>query len=196
MPLPVRLRLMVDFTDPNLLDEIRYELLEHQTACEVPKCTSQAVMPYRNDHSVIFICEPHDAIIQQSAANPDSKRAMNKLLSEGMYSGLLNKSYVHANNNSGFVLEELVEAHVMEGERRVKLAKQDVAAERRKIRKAINESNVRIGAPDEALIVARQAPTRSPATAVHTASIVAPATPGALSTAAPAQLPFPDFELM
>lgn len=196
MPLPVRLKLMVDFTDPNLLDEIRYELLEHKTACEVSKCTSQAVIPYRNDHSVIFICEPHDAIIQQAAANPDSKRAMNKLLTEGMYAGLLNKSYVHANNSSGFILEELVEAHVMEGERRVKLAKQDIAAERRKIRKAINESNVRIGAPDEALIVARQAPTRSPATAVHTASIVAPATPEALSTAAPAQLPFPDFTLM
>lgn len=207
MPLPIRLKLLVPFTD-EILDEIRYELEERGTVCEYPKCTSQAVLPYRNSHSLLFVCEEHDRLTKTAAKDPKSKFAMDRFLSEAMYEGMLSKSYVHLNNKSGFVLEEMVEA--FEAEAATAVAKQAVHAskQQRELRKAFNESKIRVGAPDDDLMTGRQrndlrermgkprigSPTvQRTLPTVHTADLITTPTPDFII---PAPLPFPDFDFL
>lgn len=209
MPLPAKLKLRVEFTD-ELLREIREELIERGTVCEMPSCGGQAVFPYRNDRSVMYVCEDDKARIESV---PASQRAQfDKRLSETMYRGMLAKSFVFMNNESGFKLEELVEDFKRQVAALDKSAARLESEQRREIRRVQQESQARIGAPDDELMTGRQRqdlrrqmgqPTRGPerktptVKAVPTAHLVTHTQPPMVEyPAAEASLPFPIINLM
>lgn len=208
MPLPAKLKHRVEFTD-DLLRQIREQLIERGTVCELCQ-SAQAVVPYRNDRSVMYVCEDDKARIDSV---PASQRAQfDKHLSEVMYRGMLAKSFVFMNNESGFRLEELVENFRRQVAALDKNATRAEAQQRREIRQAIKEQQVKIGAPDDDLMSGRERqdlrrqmglPTRGPerktptVKAVPTAHLVThPRPPVAEDPAAEASLPFPAIQLM
>lgn len=153
MPLPAKLKHRVEFT-PDLLREVALELQVRGTVCELPDCSKQAVYPYRNDRSVMFICEDDKTRFDLVPAN--QRTLFDKRLSEVMYRGMLKKSFVFMNNESGFALEKMV----AEFQRQVAdLDKSAASTEKRKraeIRRHLRESQTVIGMPDEALITSRE----------------------------------------
>lgn len=210
MPLPARLKYRIEFTS-DLLRDVKNELIKRGTVCEIPDCSGQAVYPYRNERSVLFVCEDDKARIESAPSN--SMTSVNKRLSESMYQGLLNKSFVYMNNKSGFKLEDLVADFNRQVADIAKKEKQTASKQRTEIRRLQEESKTRIGAPDDALITSRQRndlkkmngqPTKGPARKVPTVNAVPtahlvnhlPLTLPMVDPAAEASLPFPFTNLM
>jgi len=86
----------------------------------------------------------------------DKATAWDRKLAEYRYEQLLVRSYTHQNTKSNFRLEDLM-AEREATQRALKKAEvTSRASEVREVRKAIRESDVKIGSPDDSILLARQ----------------------------------------
>lgn len=134
------------------VDWINGMLQAYGTKCEVKGCTQAAVTPYFTCRVFVFICEEHDSFVRSLS----DTHKFDMQLAEHMYDLMLRKSYVHMNNRSGFVLEEMVRNYQEDLKRHDQTKVQRENAERRELRNAAKKADIKIGAPDDALLVGRQ----------------------------------------
>lgn len=130
---------------------------QHDTLCEAPECEGnprRAFTYHRSAWSFIFICLPHVEMVDKMGAL--SLAAWEKRVAEHMYEKFLVRSYAHTNIKSGLLLEESMTMRE-EAERELrKIELRQGQVEQRELRKAIRDSETKIGAPDDDLLVARQ----------------------------------------
>lgn len=145
-------------TDQNIPRDKMLEWFKQEgTTCESLACWSENVPAY--DYHVtrvsfVFLCKA--CKIGVLTMHPDVRKNWERDLGVNMYSQLMKRSYVVANVNSGFALEEAIEERENLLDELAKIKQKEEAAQRRELRKAIRESSTKIGAPDEELITARQ----------------------------------------
>lgn len=204
MPLPRKTKVRVNL-DEDLLAEIEYELAERDVACEL-NCGGQATTMYLNERSAVFMCRSCRQTVE--LATGALRTDLDKNVSEIMFSGLLRRSYVHLNNESGFKLEQLVATFQDQVKNLDKLDERRAKNERREIRQNLVKAQSQVGMPDEELLTARQRndlrarrgqPTRGPQRKPRELKSVPSATlevPTPSITAAEASLPFPEIELI
>lgn len=171
--------LAVEFT-PFILSVCRRELAARQTRCEFPEaCNALAAVPYRNKYSFVYLCDAHFAKIEKATGR--DRADLDNSISRHMYQGLLAKSYVWNNNQSGGALDELVDAHQAQVAKALKAAERANARTIAAQRGLIQEHATKVGAPDEELLVGRdrndlrkkfQQPARGPEPKVPVISTV------------------------
>lgn len=204
MSLPRKLKVIAPL-DEDLLAEIEYELTERGVACEL-NCGGQAITMYVNERSAVFVCQSCKQMID--LASGALRTDLDKKISQIMHSGLLAKSYVHANNASGFQLEELVQQFQQRVKDLPRLEARDAAKQRSEIRKMIAASTTKVGTADDDLLTGRQRnelrartgqPIKGSQRKTRELKSVPSATldmPTPSITAAEASLPFPEIELL
>lgn len=150
MPTGRPLRLPQAVVDPTWLRE---QFAIYGTECEVPRCGQPADWYRQTDYVFIYLCGEHDGDI--GTLTQAELQRFDRMMAEHMWYLWTRKLYVHVNNDSGFELEAML------AERDALLSKQrraDAAAPgkiRRELRKGIQQSGTKIGAPDDELITAR-----------------------------------------
>lgn len=140
------------------MDDVRRWFKENGTVCESPlhKLGEEppAVTYYQTDWSFAFLCAACNAMAKASTGS--SKTAWDRRLAEHMYQLMVRRSYVHANIQSDFMLEEII-AQRNEAVKQIEQEdKKRDAAERGEIRKHIRESPVKVGMADDEILSARQ----------------------------------------
>lgn len=158
MPLPAKLpvKLVADFSDPAIQEDIRTWLLEYKTPCEyMGECDMQAMFGYLTAWTALWVCTKHHQFLMSRAAS--ERVVLDRRLSEERYERFLRRSYVHTNNLSNFELETRLLAEKEADAKAKRSATQRRATASAQIRRGIAEQTVKIGAPDEELIAARQA---------------------------------------
>lgn len=198
MPLPAKLplRLAVQFTD-RVLTEVRLGLAEAGTTCEyMGQCTRIATVPYRTHWTVAYLCDEHESFLLD---NTDSARlALERKLSEHRMECWLVFSYVHTNNKSGYVLEQLIEQQRGEDRKHIRAQAKAPIEARREIRGNLQRQQTRIGAPDDELLTGRQRNHLRVMTGQKPLGPTHPTGPTVVdySEAYPSPLPFPEVELL
>lgn len=135
-------------------------LAQHETTCETPACYHRDGGPepawyyYQTTWSFAWVGQGCYEYAQTLSGVRRDK--YDRELAEHMMELLLVRSYAHQNRKSGFLLERSIAARDKIEKEIKRLEKHDAGLERRELRKAIADSHIKVGAPDDELLVARQ----------------------------------------
>ncbi len=151
MPIPAKLK--VSTVELELM-EARLYFKIYGTTCEIDSCAEPADNYHQSEWSLVWICAGHASEVH--ALSGGSLLTWERKVASQLYERMLQFSFVHQNHETGFALQEAVNRRAeLEKEISKHTAKQR-SAEQRELRKAIRETDVRVGRPDEELLIARQ----------------------------------------
>lgn len=118
--------------------------------CEAPRCALPADSVFLHEIVAALLCGTH---LAQAKAAPNSAAIW---LRKALADGLMLHSFDIANKESGGALLRRLRQRDLELVRQKKLLAGREKSEARELRKLVRESGIKVGAPDDALLVARQ----------------------------------------
>ena len=118
--------------------------------CEAPRCALPAESVFLHEIVAALVCEMH--LAQAEAAPNPTAIWLRKALADG----LMLHSFEIANRESGGALLRRLRQRDLELVKQKELLAGRKKDEARELRKLVRESGIKVGAPDDALLVARQ----------------------------------------
>lgn len=147
MPIKAMMLLPIPEVDDTWVADM---LASHRTHCEMTRCALAATQVYFYPPVAAFLCKLHFDFAQDQPLIAVSR------LTTSLNEGLRLHSFIKHNQEAGGALMDSILERDKEVERQAELAKSREREEQRELRQLIKESGIKVGAPDDELLVARQ----------------------------------------